>query len=416
MRSGGMRCDAMRYGAIASIAALLGMSATEAAADSQAFDEIARGRYLAIVGDCAPCHTAPGGAPYAGGRAIETPFGTLIGPNLTPDLETGIGAWSDDDFLNALQNGRGRGDELLYPAMPYTYYTKVIREDALAIRAYLDTLQPVRNKVVANQLPFPLNSRENLVAWDALFFSPGRFQPVAGKSEEWNRGAYLVEGLGHCGVCHTPKNTLGGDKTNRMLQGGKLQGWFAPNLTGDTRIGLGSWSVEEVAAYLKTGHNASSAATGPMAEVIINSTSHMADVDLKAIAVYLKDLTRQNGTPPKPIPAADPMMRVGQAIYRDNCAACHAVEGTGIPQLFSALKNNPAVQSDDATNLIRIVLQGAQSVATDLVPTAASMPAQGWKLSDEQVAAVVTFIRNSWGNAAPPVLASDVESVRLPTE
>jgi mono/diheme cytochrome c family protein len=415
MRSGGMTRDVTRYAAIASIALLLGMPAREASADSQSFDEIARGHYLAIIGDCAPCHTAPGGAPFAGGRVIETPFGTLIGPNLTPDLETGIGAWSDDDFLNALQNGKGRGDELLYPAMPYTYYTKATREDVLAIRAYLDTLEPVRNKVIANQLPFPLNSRENLVAWDALFFSPGRFQPVAGKSDEWNRGAYLVEGLGHCGVCHTPKNTLGGDKTDYRLQGGKLQEWFSPNLTGDTRIGLGSWSVEEVAAYLKAGHNASSAATGPMAEVIINSTSHMAEADLKAIAVYLKDQRPQNGTPPKPLPAEDPMMRVGQAIYRDNCAACHTVEGAGIPQLFSALKSNPAVQSDDTTNVIRIVLQGAQSVATDLAPTAASMPAQGWKLSDEQVAAVITYIRNSWGNAASLVKESDVKSIRPET-
>jgi mono/diheme cytochrome c family protein len=412
MRAGGMRCDAMRYGAIACLSALLGMSATEAAADSQSFDEIARGRYLAIVGDCAPCHTAPGGAPYAGGRALETPFGTLIGPNLTPDLETGIGAWSDDDFVNALHNGKGRGGEFLYPAMPYTYYTKVTREDVLAIRAYLDTLEPVRNKVVANQLPFPLNSRENLVAWDALFFNPGRFQPVAGKSDDWNLGAYLVEGLGHCGVCHTPKNTLGGDKTDHTLQGGKLQGWFAPNLTGDIRTGLGNWSVEEVVAYLKAGHNSSSAATGPMAEVIIASTSHMAEADLKAIAVYLKDQKPQNGTPPKRVPAEDPMMRVGQAIYHDYCAACHTAEGTGIPQLFSALKSNPAVQSDDATNLIRIVLQGAQSVATGLVPTAAAMPAHGWKLSDEQVAAVITYIRNSWGNAASSVKASDVGSIR----
>jgi mono/diheme cytochrome c family protein len=172
MRSGGMGCDAMRYGAIACMAALLGMAATEAAADSQSFDEIARGRYLAIAGDCAPCHTAPGGVPYAGGRAIETPFGTLVSPNLTPDLDTGTGAWSDDEFVNAVQSGKGRGDELLYPAMPYTYYTKVSREDVLAIRAYLDTLEPVRNKVETNQLPFPLNSRENLLAWNALFFSP----------------------------------------------------------------------------------------------------------------------------------------------------------------------------------------------------------------------------------------------------
>lgn len=401
----------MKHAAIACLLVLLGVSAAHAA-DRQAFDQIERGRYLAAVGDCAACHTAPGGKLYAGGLAIATPFGTLIGSNLTPDRETGIGDWSDDDFVNGMQQGRGRGGAYLYPAMPYTYYTKVTREDALAIRAYLATLDPVYNKVVSNQLPFPFNIRLSMAFWNALFFTSGRFEPIAGKSDDWNRGAYLVEGLGHCGMCHTAKNALGGDKASHALQGGALQGWFSPNLTGDPRIGLGSWPVDDVVTYLKTGHNGIELATGPMSEVIMDSTSQMTDADLKAIAVYLKDQSPQNDTSPKALPAENPTMRAGQAIYIDNCAACHTTAGTGIPSLFSALKGSPSVQSADPISLIRVVLQGAQSVATERAPTGPSMPALGWKLTDEQVAAVITYIRNSWGNAAVPVSASDVKSTR----
>lgn len=401
----------MRIGATC-LLLFFGTSAAQAAADKQAFEEIARGHYLAIVGDCAGCHDAPGGAPYAGGLPIETPFGTLVSPNITPDRETGIGAWTDDEFVNAMQEGIGRGGEHLYPAMPYTYYTKATREDVLAIRAYLETVDPVHKEVKANQLPFPFDIRASMAGWDELYFKRGTFVPVAGKSDEWNRGAYLVEGLGHCGLCHTAKNAMGGDETARVLQGSALQGWYAPNLTGDPRIGLGRWSVVEVVAYLKTGHNNVSAATGPMSDVIVHSTSEMTDADLRAIAVYLKDRPAPSGESPKPVSAEDRMMRAGEAIYLDNCAACHASTGSGIPQLFPALKNSPSVQSADPASLIRVVLRGAQSVATDPAPTGPAMPALGWKFTDDEVAAVLTYIRNSWGNAASPVLASDVTGAR----
>jgi mono/diheme cytochrome c family protein len=391
---------------------LLGLAAGQAVADQQSFDAIERGHYLAIVGDCAPCHTAPGGKPYAGGRKIETPFGTLISSNITPDRETGIGAWTDDEFLASMQEGTGRDGRHLYPAMPYTYYTRVTREDALAIRAYLATLDPVRNDVTSNLLPFPFNIRASMTAWNALSFSRGRFEPTAGKSEQWNRGAYLVQGLGHCGACHTAKNFFGADKTSRALKGGELQGWYAPNLTDDPRIGLGSWSVDAVVSYLKTGHNDISAASGPMAEVVAASTSQMTDADLKAMAIYLKDHAPLEASSRQPVSDQDRAMRAGQAVYLDNCAPCHSAGGTGIAKLFSALKESPSVLADDPISVIRVVLQGAQSVATDAAPTGAAMPAHGWKLTDDEVAAVVTYIRNSWGNAASAVSASDVKSAR----
>jgi mono/diheme cytochrome c family protein len=258
--------------------------------DKQEFEQIELGRYLTIVGDCAACHTLPGsGHDLAGGRALETPFGRLLAPNITPDPSTGIGAWTDDEFINAMTKGTGRNGVHLYPAMPYTYYTKVTREDVLAIRAYLNTVPAVQNSVEPNQLPFPFNIRASLIEWDELFFKPGTFQPNPNKSAEWNRGAYLVEGLTHCGMCHTPKNFLGGDKPRGHLQGYALQGWFAANITNDPRRGLGSWSVNDIASYLKTGHSPTAIATGLMAETIGQSTTRMKDADLRAIAAYLKD-------------------------------------------------------------------------------------------------------------------------------
>src|SRR5690348_12894021 len=285
-----MRRDWPRLGVVLGAALSFLLPAAAATIDKQDFDQVERGRYLAVASDCAACHTVPGsGHDFAGGRAIETPFGLLLAPNITPDPLTGIGAWTNDEFVNALTRGTGRHDERLYPAMPYTYYTKLSRDDALAIRAYLNTIPAVQNAVKSNQLPFPLNIRTGLMAWDALFFTAGAFKPNPNKSAEWNRGAYLVEGPGHCGMCHTPKNFLGADDTGNALQGGVLQGWFAPDLTGDPRRGLGSWSADDIVAYLKTGHNRISFATGPMSEVISDSTSHMTDADLKAIAAYLKD-------------------------------------------------------------------------------------------------------------------------------
>jgi mono/diheme cytochrome c family protein len=381
--------------------------------DPQDFGQIERGRYLAIAGDCASCHTVPGsGQPFAGGRPIETPFGVVVGANITPDPETGIGAWSDEAFVRALREGKRNDGQLLYPAMPYPYYAKLSESDALAIRAYLNTVKPVRNAVVSNKLPFPFDVREGMTAWNALYFRSGEFKPDPTKSGEWNRGAYLVEGLGHCGACHTPKTQLGGDDRGRAFQGYALQGWFAPNITNDNERGLGGWSVSDIAAYLKAGHNAAAAATGIMGEEITLSSSQMTDADLAAIATYLKDLPGQAAAPPAAVSASDPKMVAGAAIYADACSACHGMDGKGVPFLFPSLAESPNVRSADPASLIRVLVEGARSVATAGEPTGPGMPSFAWKLSDDQAAAVLTYIRNSWGASAPAVDPREVEQAR----
>jgi mono/diheme cytochrome c family protein len=379
----------------------------------QSFALIERGRYLASAADCEGCHTKPGGKPFAGGVVLDTPFGKLVGPNITPDRDAGIGAWTDDEFVAALHEGRGRGGIRLFPAMPYPVYTRMTREDALAIRAYLQTVEPASDKVEPNQLPFPLSIRLNMAVWNALNFTPGRLQPDASKSPEWNRGRYLVDALSHCGTCHTPKNLLGADKTSAYLQGGVLQGWFAPNITADNRKGIGRWSIDELVDYLKTGTNPDAIATGDMSEEVVHSSSHLNDDDLKAIAVYLKSVGPAEGSaPPPPLAATDSRMIAGQAIYKDNCAGCHTDAGTGMPGLFAKLAGSHAVQSDDPTTLIRVVVAGSQGVATSAAPTAPAMPSFSWRLNDAQVASVLTYIRNAWGNAAAPVLADQVSAVK----
>ena len=380
--------------------------------DPQNFGQIERGRYLAIAGDCSSCHTVPGsGQPFAGGRPIETPFGVVVGANITPDPDTGIGAWSDETFVRALREGKGHDGQLLYPAMPYPYYTKLTESDALAIRAYLNTVKPVRNAVVSNKLPFPFDVREGMAAWNALYFKSGEFKPDPTKSAEWNRGAYLVQGLGHCGACHTPKTQLGGDDRARTFQGNALQGWFAPNITNDNERGLGGWSVADIVAYLKNGHNATTASTGIMGEEITLSSSQMTDADLTAIATYLKDLPGQTSSPAA-VSASDPTMTAGGAIYADECSACHGMDGKGVPYLFPSLAGSPNVRSVDPASLTRVLIEGARSVATAGEPTGPGMPSFAWKLSDDQVAAVLTYIRNSWGASASPVDPRQVEQAR----
>jgi mono/diheme cytochrome c family protein len=397
---------------ICALLVLGGAAARAQNPDKQSFEVIEHGRYMAIAGDCAACHTAKGGEPFAGGGALETPFGTLLSPNITPELATGIGGWTDDEFVDAVRNGIGRHGIHLYPAMPYTYYTKMFRADVIAIRAFLDTLQPVRNEVHANQLPFPFNQRETMLGWNELYFTPGEFKPDPSKSVEWNRGAYLVEGAEHCGLCHTPKNVMGGDENGRAMQGSVLQNWYAPNITGSRRVGIGDWTVDDIALYLKTGRNRYDIASGPMAEAVTNSTSRLTDADLRAIAVYLKELPPGGGELPQPVSGQDPAMQRGQAIYNNQCAACHSVGGEGIVGLFPRLSGAPLVQQAQATSLIRVVLEGSRAVATDEAPTGPAMPSFAWKLSDADIAAVVTYIRNNWSNAAPPVSPGEVGNMR----
>jgi mono/diheme cytochrome c family protein len=391
----------------------LGLAETAFAQDTQSFDRVERGRYLTVLGDCAGCHTAPGGAPFAGGVALRTPFGILVAPNITPDRDTGIGDMSDAEFLAALHEGRGHDGKRLYPAMPYPAYTKMTDDDVLAMRAYLATVSPVSNRVISNQLPFPLNIRLSMAFWNGLNFTSGRYQPDPQKSPAWNRGAYIVEGPGHCGTCHTPKTFLGGDKNSVALSGATLQGWFAPDITNDPRKGVGAWSKDDLAQYLKSGANQWTLASGPMGEAVSHSTSQMNDDDILAIATYLKESGEGDpGNRPQPVAVNDHAMRAGAAIYKDSCAACHKDSGEGEMHLFPRLAGSASVQSDDPTTLTRLVLHGARAVSTAGAPTAPAMPAFDWRLDDAQVAAVLTYIRNNWGNAAAAVSAGDVADQR----
>lgn len=381
-----------------------------AMASDSSITEILRGRYLTDASDCIACHTATKDKPFAGGRPIETPFGSIYAPNITPDPKTGIGAWSGEDFYRALHHGRRKDGSRLYPAFPYVNFTKFTREDVRAIHAYLNTLEPIHNERKENDLYWPLNYRFMLRFWNWLFFTPGTFVANPEKSAEWNRGAYLVEGAGHCGSCHTPKNYLGADITSRRFEGLRLQDWFAPKLTNAAKDGLGGWSVADVVEYLKTGRNKHSGATGLMAEVVANSTSKMLDSDLQAIAIYLKDHpdTQSVAVPP---PERN-VMTAGEAIYQDTCSACHQSEGQGVPRMFPPLAKNASVQAADPTTLIRIVLEGAQTVPTTAQPTPSSMPPFNWKLDDGEIAAVLTFIRGKWANSAAAVTADEVKALR----
>jgi mono/diheme cytochrome c family protein len=296
--------------------------------------------------------------------------------------------------------------------MPFPFYTKMSHDDVKAIRAYLATVPAVRNSVVSNQLPFPFDIRASMLAWDTLFFEQGEFKPDPNKSLEWNRGAFLVTGPGHCGACHTPKNFLGADKTSQTLQGGEIQGWFAPDITNNQAHGLGSMSVDDIVMLLKTGHNRVATVTGPMAEEVEHASAHFKDDDLKAIAIYLKSLPGDGTANEKPLDQSDKRMAAGKAIFHDTCAACHGLDGKGSANLFPALAEAPTVRSKDPTSAIRVILRGARSVATKAEPTAPAMPSFGWQLKDDQIAAVATYIRNSWGKAAPPVSADDVAKQR----
>ncbi len=381
------------------------------------YGELVRGRYLVAVGDCAACHTAEKDKPFAGGVPVPTPFGTIYSTNITPDKETGIGKWTDDQFWKAMHEGVTPDGTHLYPAFPYPWFTKLTRDDVLAIRAYLSTLKPVKQAAKPPQLPFPLDWRGSVAAWNRIFFEPGTYAPNPSKSAQWNRGAYLVEGAGHCGACHSPKNVLGAVKTSKGFEGGKGEGWHAPDLTADARLGLGAWSVDEVVEYLKTGANRRARAVGPMAEVVHDSTSHMSDADLRAMAVYLKDYPRSKAGDSERNAKAPPqdVVNHGRLVYLDQCAGCHMENGTGVPGVFPDLRKNTALRASDPLSLARLVLEGAPSAKTPTRREGFAMPSFGAKLSDDDIAAVLTYVRANFGDHSPPVSASKIASVRKQT-
>lgn len=382
-----------------------------AAASSHA--QIERGLYLARAADCQSCHTAAGGKPYAGGRAIPTPFGTIYSTNITADRATGIGMWSEENFYRALHEGVAPGGRRLYPAFPYLWYTRLSREDIDAIRAYLETIEPVHQEDLPPKLPWPLSVRRVVSVWNALFFHRGTFTADSSKSAEWNRGAYLVEGAGHCSACHTPQNIAGAPRNRRAYEGGTTEGWFAPSLGPDLRDGLGEWSTADIVEYLKTGSNARAASGGPMAEVIAMSTQYLSDSDLQAMAVYLKDLPglRSDATP-SAAGVDETNSSRGQAVYADDCSACHRKDGTGMAGVFPPLRGSSPVQARDPTTLLQVILGGARMPATSDKPAAFAMPAFDRKLTDQELADVTTYVRHAWGNEASAVSSSDVSRVR----
>ena len=381
------------------LCASLCLSAAGAAAQgaAPAADAVARGAYLARAGDCVSCHTAQGGAPYAGGYRIDTPFGYLLAPNITPDAATGIGRWSADDFYRALHQGVNRNGQDMYPAMPFDFYTRITREDSDAIFAYLRSLPAVNNAVVINHLRFPFNQRWSMAVWRELYFSEGSYKNDPAKSAAWNRGAYLVEGLAHCSACHSPRNALGGIEKDKVFTGATIDGWFALNLSSELHTGLGSWTAEQIATYLKTGAVAGkTTALGPMALVVKNSTSQLSDADLAAMATYLKDIP-PNSTLRQGKPAPDPTRAAGATLYLDHCAGCHQAGGRGMPGVFPPLAGNGVVLAGDPADILKVVLNGVPSQGK-YVP----MPSFADQLNDQQIADLANYVRSSWGNAAPP--------------
>ena len=368
---------------------------------------VARGEYLARVGNCMACHTTQGGAPYAGGRGIDTPFGVVHSSNLTSDKNQGLGNWTSAEFWRALHHGRSKDGRLLYPAFPYPNYTEVTREDSDAMFAYLQTVPAAPEANRAHALRFPYNTQAALGVWRALFFAPGQPVQAASQTPEWNRGAYLVNGLGHCTACHTPRNALGATADAKAFTGGLIpvQNWYAPALNAAAEAGVKHWPVDDVVALLKTGVAPHGSVLGPMAEVVFRSTQYLTDADARAMAVYLQALPQQPGSAQAdaaPAPSASVMARGGK-VYEQQCAQCHGNQGQGEAGAFPALAGNRAVVLADPTNVLRVVLQGGYLPATAGNPRPHGMPPFQHTLADEEVAAVATFVRNSWGNQAPGV-------------
>jgi len=391
-------------------------------------DLVKQGEYLARAGDCVACHTAKGGKPFAGGLPMETPIGTIYSTNITPD-KTGLGDYSFEDFDQAVRHGVAKNGSTLYPAMPYPSYARVSESDMQALYAYfMKGVEPVAQVNKDSDIPWPLSMRWPLAGWRWMFAPKVEdYKAQAGADPVISRGAYLVEGLGHCGACHTPRaltmqeKSLSASDGSAFLSGSApLEGWIAKSLRGDHKDGLGSWSEDQLVQFLKTGRSDRSAVFGGMSDVVVHSMQYMSEEDLTAIARYLKSLPAVD---PKDQPhqydkqVADALWKgddskPGASVYIDNCAACHRTDGHGYTRVFPALAGNPVLQTADATSLINIVLNGGTLPATHTAPSTFTMPAFAWRLSDQEVADVVSFVRDSWGNKGEPVKASQVKDLR----
>ncbi|SEV88431.1 cytochrome c [Luteibacter sp. 329MFSha] len=378
-------------------------------------DAVERGRYLATAGDCAACHTPRDGAPYSGGRVVATPFGAIPSPNLTPDRDTGLGGWSADDFYRAMHEGKSHDGTSLYPAFPFTSYTKVTRADTDAIFAYLKSLPAVRRPSIENTLRWPYRVRPLMAAWRAVYFDEGEYQADPKRSAAWNRGAYLVQGLGHCNECHTRRDSFGAPVDDPFLAGGivPVQNWYAPDLSMGRHGGLAGWTEADVVALLKTGRSRKGTAFGPMAEVVLRSTQHLSDTDLAAMATYLASL------PERPAPrqresaaGARELALRGGTVYTERCATCHGADGRGKGEAYPPLDGNGSVTDPTGINAIRIVLSGGFAPATAANPRPYSMPPFSQILGDDDAAAVVTYIRQAWSNKAAAVAPGDVRAYR----
>lgn len=387
------------------------LMATAAHAD----DAVERGRYLVTAGDCASCHTARNGKPMAGGRVVPTPFGAIPSPNLTADRATGLGEWSADDFYQALHAGKAHDGTSLYPAFPFTSYTRVTRADSDAMFAYLKSLPAVRNPNTPDTLRWPYRMRSLMATWRLMYFDEGEYQPDPKQSAQWNRGAYLVQGLGHCNECHANRNSFGAMVSDPFLAGGVIpvQNWYAPDLSMGREGGLAGWSEADVVALLKTGRSSKGTALGPMAEVVLKSTQHLTDADLAAIALYLKSLPdraprQQRGNAVD----AETVAQAGQKVYAQHCADCHGADGRGKGDAYPPLDGNVTVRDPIGINTIRAVLSGGFAPATASNPRPYSMPPFSQTLSDDDAAAVVTYIRHAWSNRASSVSPNDVRAYR----
>ncbi len=388
--------------------------AATAALDPQP-EQVAKGRYLAVAAGCEDCHSQKNAAPYAGGAPLKSPFGDIYPPNVTPAQKTGIGRWTLEDFSGALRRGKGRGGENLYPAMPYVHYTQIVDDDIASLWAYMQTIKPVERETPKNKLPFPLNIRAGIGVWQSLYLEQARFQPTVGKSEAWNRGAYLVDALGHCGSCHTPRNLAQASIADHPLSGAQIENWYAPNISNDPLSSTSRFSVDELASYLKTGQTGANVKTfGPMSEVVHKGLSQMTDTDVRAMAVYLKDLP-DTGKLREAVDSkawTPELMAGGQQVYAQHCASCHQADGQGIEGSVPALAGNTALAARQPDNVITAVLQGFAPQGTWGV-----MPSFAKTLSNGEIAAVSNHVRVSWGNRGQaPTTAAMVEPLRKMAE